>query len=35
LALPPGLSNWDVSALPEQELVLIRRFLANRNGYRP
>ncbi|HMK63424.1 MAG TPA: RDD family protein [Acidimicrobiales bacterium] len=33
--LPPGLSNWDVSAVPEQELVLIRRFLANRNGYRP
>jgi len=33
LGLPPQLANWDVSAVPEQELVLIRRFLAHRDGY--
>lgn len=31
--LPPELANWDVSAVPEAELALIRRFLANRDGY--
>ena len=31
--LPPELANWDVSAVPETELTLIRRFLANRDGY--
>lgn len=34
-ALPPQLANWDVSAVPEQELALIGRFLANRQGYTP
>ena len=33
--LPPELANWDVSAVPETELTLIRRFLANRDGYTP
>ena len=31
--LPPELANWDVSAVSEAELALIRRFLANRDGY--
>ena len=31
--LPPALAHWDVSAVPEADLVLIRRFLANRQGY--
>ena len=33
--LPPELANWDVSAVPETELALVRRFLANRAGYTP
>jgi uncharacterized RDD family membrane protein YckC len=33
--LPPQLAHWDVSAVPEAELTLIRRFLTNRNGYTP
>jgi uncharacterized RDD family membrane protein YckC len=31
--LPPELAHWDVSAVPEQELVLARTFLTNRAGY--
>jgi len=31
--LPPELAHWDVSAVPEQELMLARTFLANRAGY--
>lgn len=33
--LPAELSHWDVSAVPEAELTLIRRFLGNRQGYTP
>jgi uncharacterized RDD family membrane protein YckC len=33
--LPPWLSHWDVSAVSEQELLLVRTFLANRAGYTP
>jgi uncharacterized RDD family membrane protein YckC len=33
--LPPELSHWDVSAVSDQELVLVRTFLANRAGYTP
>jgi hypothetical protein len=31
--LPPELSHWDVSAVPDTELALARTFLANRSGY--
>ncbi|MGO9335431.1 MAG: RDD family protein [Acidimicrobiales bacterium] len=31
--LPPELSHWDVSAVPDAELALVRTFLANRSGY--
>jgi uncharacterized RDD family membrane protein YckC len=31
--LPPELTHWDVSAVPEAELALARTFLANRAGY--
>lgn len=31
--LPPELTHWDVSAVPEAELALARTFLANRGGY--
>jgi uncharacterized RDD family membrane protein YckC len=34
-ALPPELDYWDVSAVNEQELTLVRTFLANRAGYTP
>jgi uncharacterized RDD family membrane protein YckC len=34
-ALPPELANWDVSAVSDQELILVRAFLANRWGYTP
>jgi len=34
-SLPWQLANWDVSAVPEQELVLVGRFVANRQGYTP
>ena len=33
LYLPPELAHWDVSAVPEPELALVRAFLANRGGY--
>ena len=33
--LPPELSHWDVSAVPEAELAMARTFLANRQGYEP
>lgn len=33
--LPPELAGWDVSAVPEAELALVRRFLDNRFGYAP
>ena len=32
-ALPPELAHWDVSAVSDQELALVRTFLANRFGY--
>jgi hypothetical protein len=32
-ALPPELAHWDVSAVNDQELTLVRTFLANRWGY--
>ncbi len=34
-ALPPELAHWDVSAVNDQELTLVRTFLANRWGYTP
>jgi len=34
-ALPPELAHWDVSAVDERELTLVRTFLANRWGYTP
>lgn len=34
-ALPPELANWDVSAVNDGELTLVRTFLANRWGYTP
>jgi uncharacterized RDD family membrane protein YckC len=34
-ALPPELAHWDVSAVSDQELALVRTFLANRSGYTP
>jgi uncharacterized RDD family membrane protein YckC len=34
-ALPPELAHWDVSAVTDQELALVRTFLANRWGYTP
>ena len=33
--LPPELQHWDVSGVNDQELVLVRSFLANRWGYTP
>ena len=33
--LPPSLAHWDVSAVTDQELTLVRTFLANRGGYTP
>jgi uncharacterized RDD family membrane protein YckC len=33
--LPPELAHWDVSAVSDQELALVRTFLANRGGYTP
>jgi hypothetical protein len=33
--LPPELANWDVSAVPAEELALARTFVANRSGYTP
>ncbi len=33
LYLPPELAHWDVSAVPDSELALVRVFLANRGGY--
>lgn len=33
--LPTELAHWDVSAVPDTELTLVRRFLANRHGYTP
>jgi hypothetical protein len=33
VALPPELAHWDVSAVNDQELALVRTFLANRWGY--
>jgi uncharacterized RDD family membrane protein YckC len=33
--LPPELAYWDVSAVSEQELILVRTFLSNRFGYTP
>ncbi|MGA2529967.1 MAG: RDD family protein [Acidimicrobiales bacterium] len=33
LYVPPALAHWDVSAVPEAELALVRTFLANRAGY--
>jgi uncharacterized RDD family membrane protein YckC len=33
--LPPSLAHWDVSAVTDQELTLVRTFLANRWGYTP
>lgn len=35
LPLPPSLAHWDVSAVNDQELTLVRTFLANRWGYTP
>ncbi|HTT86090.1 MAG TPA: RDD family protein [Acidimicrobiales bacterium] len=34
-ALPPELAHWDVSAVGEHDLALVRTFLANRSGYTP
>jgi uncharacterized RDD family membrane protein YckC len=34
-ALPPELAHWDVSAVTDRELALVRTFLANRWGYTP
>jgi len=34
-ALPPELAHWDVSAVNDQELTLVRTFLTNRWGYTP
>jgi uncharacterized RDD family membrane protein YckC len=34
-SLPPELANWDVSAVTDQELLLVRTFLGNRGGYTP
>lgn len=34
-ALPPELAHWDVSAVSDQELALVRTFVANRWGYTP
>ncbi|HXQ76443.1 MAG TPA: RDD family protein [Acidimicrobiales bacterium] len=34
-ALPPELAHWDVSAVNDGELTLVRTFLANRWGYTP
>jgi uncharacterized RDD family membrane protein YckC len=33
LALPPELAHWDVSAVPDSEIALVKAFLANRGGY--
>lgn len=33
LALPPELAHWDVSAVSDSEIALVRAFLANRGGY--
>jgi uncharacterized RDD family membrane protein YckC len=33
--LPPELAHWDVTAVNDQELVLVSRFLQNRWGYTP
>jgi uncharacterized RDD family membrane protein YckC len=33
--LPPELAHWDVSAVPQPELALVRAFLDNRAGYTP
>jgi len=33
--LAPELAHWDVSAVTDQELTLVRTFLANRHGYSP
>ncbi len=33
--LPPELAHWDVSAVSDRELTLVRTFLANRWGYTP
>jgi uncharacterized RDD family membrane protein YckC len=33
--LPPELAHWDVSAVTEHDLTLVRTFLANRTGYTP
>jgi uncharacterized RDD family membrane protein YckC len=34
-ALPAELAHWDVSAVSDQELMLVRTFLTNRFGYTP
>jgi hypothetical protein len=34
-SLPASLAHWDVSAVTDQELALVRTFLANRWGYTP
>ena len=33
--IPPELAHWDVSAVSDQELALVRTFLSNRGGYTP
>jgi uncharacterized RDD family membrane protein YckC len=33
--LPPELAHWDVSAVPGQEVAMVRTFLNNRYGYTP
>ena len=33
--LPPELAHWDVSAVGDHDLALVRTFLANRSGYTP
>ncbi len=35
VALPPELAHWDVTAVNDQELMLVSRFLQNRWGYTP
>jgi uncharacterized RDD family membrane protein YckC len=34
-SLPPELAYWDVSAVGDRELTLVRTYLANRTGYTP